>query len=170
MYGLPRLLKYHEYSGTWRGSVPGRTASEKKYIDPASSIMAQSIKPPYPIFLLTLFSQSLYSSRVNLPRPFVFPLRPRSAESTSAALLLLRRTRSVSFNADVSFFRRRCCYRSLFLNITRNSLSSPFFFLSPSSCRLYRVQLAGLRGFRQQRPTKTTLTDVRRPCLSLHRG
>lgn len=37
--------------------------------------MAHSIKPPYPIFPLTPFSQSLYSSRrVNPPRPFRFPL------------------------------------------------------------------------------------------------
>jgi len=112
--------------------------------------MAQSIKPSYPIFPLTPFSQSLYSSRVNLSRslrfPFTFPKRGEYPFDVGSF--------ASSPSHTFSFIQRRYIFLPLLLsvalylstNITRNlSLSlSPSLFLSfflsllSSSWRLHR--------------------------------
>lgn len=146
--------------------------------------MAHSIKPPYPIFPLTPFSQSLYSSRASprsscssaAPKRGEHPLRP----PRGFALLLFSVAPLVPFN-----LRRSISLSSLLPLLavapypTDRHHANLFPF--PSSSRRFRrlpalpfvdaARFARLRGFRQERPTKTALTDARRTfCQSLHPG
>lgn len=92
--------------------------------------MAQSIKPSYPIFPLTPFSQSLYSSRVNLSRPFVFRLTNCGEHPFDLGGFASSPSHSFSFIRGISFFRRRCsCCRSLSLD--RHHTDFLYLSLSP---------------------------------------
>lgn len=159
--------------------------------------MAHSIKPPYPIFPLTPFSQSLYSYHAlfspslplspyppSFPALLCFPTRSRnakcfpfdlgSASSSSSSRSLAHSLASIRHRFLPAL---RCRHRSLSLDRHHASLS---FWLSPLLVKRYEsppstraavdaARFARLQGFRQQRPTKTALTDVRRaPCRRVY--